>query len=138
MAPEPTLFDTADEEEDHQNGVLTHRDKWLAFHRANPEVYTGLVSLARRMHERGLKHYGMKSLFEVMRFHRAMKATDEPFKLNNNYTAFYARLIMLRCPDLDGFFEVRIQKSATKQARDGDVQEDADWREDPFWTSMMP
>ena len=29
------------------------------------------------------------------------------FKLNNNFTAHYARLLMAQEPDLEGFFETR-------------------------------
>jgi len=35
--------------------------------------------------------------------------TQDPdgWKLNNNYTSRYARLVMDECPDLDGFFNTR-------------------------------
>lgn len=44
---------------------------------------------------------------EVLRFSYAIQADDEPFKLYNNYTALYARLLMPQEPALDGFSEVR-------------------------------
>jgi hypothetical protein len=33
--------------------------------------------------------------------------SDEEFKLNNNHTRFYSRLLMEMEPELVGFFEVR-------------------------------
>jgi len=44
----------------------------------------------------------------VLRWERAMKTTDQTeWKLNNNYTSRYARLIMEQEPDLEGFFVTR-------------------------------
>ncbi len=50
----------------------------------------------------------MKMLYEVTRweFWLATESDDE-FKLNNNFTAYYARLIMEQEPDLAGMFELR-------------------------------
>lgn len=78
------------------------------FHRNNPEVYEELVRLARQMKARGHKRIGIKMLWEVLRWERAMKTTDQTeWKLNNNYTSRYARLIMEKEPDLKGFFVTR-------------------------------
>jgi hypothetical protein len=80
------------------------------FHEANPHVYDRLVRLARGWKRRRPgQHVGMKMLFEVLRWQVAMETSDpsSDFKLNNNYTALYARLIMDREPDLDGLFETR-------------------------------
>ena len=78
------------------------------FHKNNPEVYEELVRLARQMKARGHKQIGIKMLWEVLRWERAMKTTDQTeWKLNNNYTSRYARLIMENEPDLEGFFVTR-------------------------------
>jgi len=82
-------------------------EQFWKFHVENPGVYKELLTLALRMKRTGRKRYGMKGLFEVLRWHRALETTDEEFKLNNNYTAFYARMLMKRLPELDGFFAVR-------------------------------
>lgn len=80
---------------------------FLEFHAANPLVYQRLVELTRQWtRRRGSRKVGMKMLFEVLRWEVAMKTTGD-FKLNNNYTSYYARLIMERNPDLDGLFETR-------------------------------
>jgi len=79
-----------------------------AFHEANPAVYAALVRLARQANQQGRERGGMKMLWEVMRWERYL-VTDDPtgFKLNNNYTSRYARLIMESEEDLAGFFETR-------------------------------
>ena len=51
-----------------------------------------------------------ESLFEVIRWHRALTTKGDDFKLNNNHAPFYARLIMSKEADLEEFFNIREQK----------------------------
>ena len=67
---------------------IASADKFLAFHRDNPEVYDRLRDLSLQLRRRGRAVYGIKSLFEVLRWKMAIETTDEDFKLNNNYTSF--------------------------------------------------
>jgi hypothetical protein len=82
--------------------------RFVEFHGKNPEVYVQLVRLARILKARGHKRIGIAMLFEQLRWQYALKTTDlSGFKLNNNYRAYYARLIMEKNLDLVGFFETR-------------------------------
>ena len=81
------------------------------FHAANPDVYRSLRQLALQLKRKGHVHYGIGSLYEVMRWHRALKTVDVDFKLNNNYRAYYARLLMQNVPELSGFFSLRVSKA---------------------------
>jgi len=84
-------------------------DRFKAFHYANPWVIEQLVHMARKLKDRGVHHYGMRALWEVLRYQRILQ-TDDPtssFKLNDHYIPYYAREIMRRHPDLDGFFATR-------------------------------
>lgn len=81
------------------------------FHKENPNVLDELAELARKLQLRGHKRYGIKGLFEVLRYRRNLKTVGDEFKLNNNYTALYAREIMWKFPSLDGFFELRERRS---------------------------
>lgn len=80
------------------------------FHAENPHVYSALERLAFKLKNRGVQRWGVKALWEVLRYELALN-TNEPvgtFRLNNNFTAYYARLLMERNPeDLAGFFETR-------------------------------
>jgi hypothetical protein len=84
------------------------------FHAANPWVYTALVRLARDMRSRGRQRVGMKMLFEVLRWqwYRGTIDVASEFRLNNNYTSRFARLIAEREPDLADVFEMRKLTSA--------------------------
>lgn len=78
-------------------------DGFNTFHADNPQVFDELVSLARELRALGHQRIGMGMLFEVLRWDYMLRVeTIEPFKLNNNYRAFYTRLIEDRCPDLRG------------------------------------
>ena len=83
-----------------------------AFHAAHPAVYDGLAQLARELKAKGRSRYGIKSLFEVLRWHRAIAGLDGFPKLNNNLTAYYARRLMENEADLAGFFETRELRAA--------------------------
>ena len=88
----------------------TIQEDFERFHAAHPNVYDGLVRLTRSGVAAGATRLGMKQLFEVLRWERTLAglpAEDEAFKLNNNYTSRYARLVMEREPDLDGIFATR-------------------------------
>ena len=80
------------------------------FHYQNPHVYREIVDAALKLKARGRERYGIKSLFEVVRWHRAMETTDEDFKLNNNHAPYYARMVMDTIPELKDFFQLRVLK----------------------------
>ena len=87
-------------------------EKFEAFHAANPHVYETIVFRALVLKKRGHRRVGIASIFESMRWDHLM-STDgsEPFKLNNNYRAYYTRLIEHRVPDLRDFFTRRESKA---------------------------
>ena len=84
----------------------TQQDAFKSFHKHNPHVYDQLKTLALRLKSVGVKSYGIKALFEILRFN-ALLSVDNNFQLNNNYAPLYARLLMKQEPDLAGFFKLR-------------------------------
>ena len=80
------------------------------FHAANPHVYQALRTAALHAVARGRK-VGMKAIYERVRWEYAVETREEPYKLNNNYTAHYARLLMESVPELHGYFETRNLRS---------------------------
>jgi hypothetical protein len=87
-----------------------HREAFERFHAENPNVYAELERLAFKLKVKGIERWGIKALWEVLRYELAIN-TNAPvgtYKLNNSFTAHYARLLMERNPeDLAGFFETR-------------------------------
>ena len=88
-----------------------------AFHAENPHVAIALMELAEALRKRGHNQYGIAGLFEVLRYRHSLETRGDEFKLNNNFRAFYARLLMRQYPWLDGFFETRIQKTGAPDER---------------------
>lgn len=79
------------------------------FHEANPHVYRRLVEMTWALKHKGHSKVGIGMLFEVLRWEHYMENKDphSEFKLNNNYRAYYARMIMKREKGLADIFETR-------------------------------
>jgi len=93
------------------DGSKTPQERFEEFHRANPSVYQELRRLALILKNRGHKRIGISMLFEQMRWQWYATTTDVTgFKLNNNYRAYYARMLMENEEGLDGFFTIRESK----------------------------
>lgn len=88
------------------------RESFDAFHAQNPHVYEALRRRALRAKRRGYRP-GMKCLFELLRWSHGMTTQGDEFLLNNNFTSHYARMLMEREPELDGFFELRKLRSVS-------------------------
>lgn len=85
-----------------------------AFHEAHPEVMAHIVRECRRRASVGVDHWSINGAFEVVRHERTInpdpRESGEEFRLNNNHRAWYAREIMERFRDLEGFFATRARK----------------------------
>src|SRR4029434_4625276 len=79
-----------------------------AFHRANPEVYALLRDFALEAVRVGRRrHLSIHLLFERLRWYTMIETEGDPYKLNNNWRAGYARLLMRQERELRGLFETR-------------------------------
>lgn len=95
------LFDFAPRSAEEQS--------FVEFHGKNPEVYRRLCELARLAKSRGRRRIGIRLLWERLRWDLTVETErpeDAP-KLNDHFTARFARLLMQQEPDLAGFFETR-------------------------------
>jgi hypothetical protein len=83
-------------------------ERFAKFHHDNPHVLETLIELSDKVRALGIKHWGMARLFEKLRWDHAIATMSDDFMLNDNYAAFYVRLIEARRPDLAGFFLKRV------------------------------
>jgi hypothetical protein len=89
-------------------GKRTIQERFTEFHELNPHVYRHLVRLTRETLGGHKLKIGIAMLFEVLRWQYTINTRSvDGFKLNNDFRALYARLIMLQEPDLTGVFELR-------------------------------
>ncbi len=98
--------------------------RWAEFHTKNPHVCAEMLRLARARLDRGETYISAKALWEELRVslaraenggHGTFESTDgktapDPYKLNNDFTALYARTIIRMEPRLEGVIEVRRRK----------------------------
>ena len=59
------------------------------------------------MKNSGRTHYSGYPIFYHMRFEHDLVTKGDPFKINNNYLSMLIRLLIYRCPEFDGWFELR-------------------------------
>ncbi len=78
------------------------------FHSENPHVYDKVKDYTFMAIGRGFDHLGIKMVWERVRwFHYIETVADDEFKLNNNHTAYYARMFMSDHMEHEGFFRTR-------------------------------
>lgn len=90
--------------------VFTIQARFERFHRDHPEVYAELLDLCRAWKAAGNTAWSIKGAFEVLRWKRHTAGLADPgeaYRLNNNYTARYARLIVREHPEFAALFELR-------------------------------
>ena len=89
------------------------QERFMEFHQANPQVYIHLKEFALvAKYKGGFKQYSIKSLYERLRWEISMELHTKDWKLNNDFTSRYARLLMDQEPELKGFFRVRELEAA--------------------------
>lgn len=95
------------------------KDAFIEFHKANPEVYDLFERFTFEAIDSGMNKIGAKFIFERIRWEIMIAtkgagycvATKKTLKLNNNFTAWYARLFMAKHRKYVGLFERRKAKS---------------------------
>lgn len=86
---------------------MKHYPAFLAFHRDGPHVAKALEAYIADQLAKGRQRIGMKEAFEALRWDPRFRTNGEPYKLNNNFTSFYADLIVRRNPQWDRHIERR-------------------------------
>ncbi len=80
------------------------------YDRQNPQIWQTFAQIAFELIGRGFTHYSSKAIFEIIRYKTAVAAGNDIFKLNNNFTAGYARKFQQQYPAYADFFETRQAK----------------------------
>lgn len=87
--------------------------RYAEFASANPHVFDELLRLATARLARGETYISIKALWEELRV--SLDLADDgggegAYKLNNDFTALYARALIRREPRLDGVIRLRARK----------------------------
>lgn len=95
-------------QQDNPDDVRTTTADFLAFHRANPNVYTTLRRLAKDWLRAGKGHCSMTLLYNIVRWRESLLIEGNGlFELNDHYVPFYSRALMHYEPELRGMFALR-------------------------------
>jgi hypothetical protein len=87
--------------------------RFRRFHSDNPHVLAELEALAASWFESGKGTVGIGFLCEILRWNRSLKTkTHDEFKINNDFRAHYARMIIGRNPSWEGRIRVRALRTA--------------------------
>ena len=84
-----------------------HEALFWGVHTVQPLIYSSVERQAHLLLAMGRSHYGIKEFFEGMRWESSLAMNGEPFKINNNYPAYYARLWLQNNPAHWDFFALR-------------------------------
>lgn len=82
-------------------------EAFWAYHSENPHVYELFKRYAHDLRRAGRNHYGAKAVMERIRWHYSVETLGDDFKLNNNYTSCYARLLIMQDSRFASFFQTR-------------------------------
>lgn len=93
---------------------MSHCEDFFEFHKKNPKVFGLFSRFAIEAAASGRTHFGAKAIMERVRWEVDINTVGEnhDFKLNNNHTAYYARLFMKAYPEYKDFFRTRVVSMA--------------------------
>jgi len=80
---------------------------FIKYHADNPAIFEHFKRFALQLRGRGFRHFGAKAIMERIRWEVALQTGRDGFKINNNYTSRYARLLERKLPMFRGFFRKR-------------------------------
>lgn len=94
---------------------LTVRQKFEAFHAANPHVYHWYKRFAAELIQAGVKRLSSKAIIERIRWEATITTTGagwnigrgKPFLIDNRFTPYYARKLAGDFPNIGKLFEMR-------------------------------
>ena len=84
---------------------------WLPL---NLHVWKAFCDQAFKVRSHGYKHYSARTIVHFLRHHSAVVESTGPWKINNNFSPYLARLFDLAYPHLTGLWEYRETKRAKR------------------------
>jgi hypothetical protein len=91
--------------------ALSLSERFAKFDAAHPDVWQSFVSVTRDLIAAGKTRYSADAILHVVRWHRATSTAGQEFKINNNFSACYARKWADTHKDAAGFFATRVSQA---------------------------
>jgi hypothetical protein len=100
---------------DEPEAGLTIGERFRRFHAGNPEVFRLFRKFAAQAKKAGLDRYSADAILHRVRWECDVAgAWEGGFKINNSFSAYYARELMAEYPEYVGFFELRRLRTRVK------------------------
>lgn len=93
-------------------------NKFKTFHLENPDVYKMFKQYALKIKATGRSKYSAWTIINVIRWEHDVRSTGDVFKINNDYIALYARLLIYHDGTFEEFFELRTMKKSDRRSSD--------------------
>lgn len=106
VAPEQLRLDLSPLTEPLYEPEMSLADRFAAFHAANPRVAEAIEAMCAQWLARHPK-VGIKAVFERLRWESGLTTVGYCWRLNNVFTAYYARLMLDLHPEWVGRIETR-------------------------------
>jgi hypothetical protein len=90
-------------------------ERWKEYHLANPSFYEQFQRFAREA-MRTRSKIGARLIFERMRWFEQVEKGTNRYRVCNNFSAYYARLLMLDKPEFKSLFNTKSLKSGVTDA----------------------
>jgi hypothetical protein len=85
--------------------------KFLDFDAENPKIWDMFCLFSQQLIHAGWDRYSADAILHRVRWETAVRGVNDQFKINNNYSAFYARKFREHYPEYEEFFETRKSKA---------------------------
>lgn len=92
--------------------------RFSEYHRQNPNVYEEFVRRAMDMRNAGRRKYSQWTIIQAIRWDHDLRTRGDVFKINNDFIALYARLMIHDHPEFANFFELRAMKPNGRRTSD--------------------
>lgn len=89
----------------------TISERFLDFDANNPMVYELFKKFAYQLVRAGRTRYSADAILHRVRWETALKTVGENYKINDHYSALYARKLMEDDTNFEGFFETRVRRA---------------------------
>ena len=89
------------------------REAFARFHREHPEIYVLFDKFAQQAIARGHRRFSADALLHRIRWEASVETAGTPYKINDHFSAYYARLWIENNPERENFFELRVAEGET-------------------------
>lgn len=89
------------------NPKSKREEAFWKYHEKNPDIYAAFDRFAQDAVRSKRDTFGAQMIVERVRWYMAIEREDDAFKVNNNFSGYYARLWMRDNPQQRGLFRRR-------------------------------